>query len=181
MKKSTIILLTFLVTIFACKKESKEEIEARDDKLTLQRTNYTGNELRIDGYYYSVWSGGFYDMRIFYGNGIVKNIGSPTNGTTLPEADNYISAMRAEIISKKHGWGVFIINGGNIILEEWRQDNTKLIAFTREGTILNDTTFKFIQGYRLVGGVKTEVSALDETFYFRQYIPKPDSTNQYIP
>lgn len=181
MNKSSTILLLCLITLFACKKESKEEREAHDDKLTLQRTNYTGNELRIDGYYYNVWSGGFFHMRVFYGNGTVKNIGSPSSGTTLTEADNHVAAMSPEIMSKKYGWGVFIINGNAIKLEEWHSGNTKLMAFTREGTILNDSTFKFTQVYRLVGGVKTEVSTIDETFNFRQYSPKPDSTNQYIP
>ncbi|MCB0802663.1 MAG: hypothetical protein KDB74_06160 [Flavobacteriales bacterium] len=180
MNKSTTILILCLITLFACKKESKEEREAHDDKLTLQRANYTGNELRIDGYYYSVWSGGFYHMRVFYRNGTVKQTGSPS-GSNISDADNYISTISTEIMTKKYGWGVFIINGSSIKLEEWMAGSNKLAAYTREGTILNDTTFKFTQVYRLVSGVKTGVSALDETFYFRQYSPKPDSTNQYIP
>lgn len=170
-----------LITLFACKKEAKKEDGANDDKLTLQRTNYTGNELRIDGYYYGVWSGGFYDLRVLYSNGTVKNIGAPSGVTTISGIDNHVSAMTTTIMGGKTGWGVFIINGSSIKLEEWRPDNTKLVAITREGSILNDTTFKFTQVYRLVSGVKTGVSALDETFYFRQYSPKPDSTNQYIP
>jgi hypothetical protein len=180
MKKITFILLACLVTLFSCKKEEENVLGSNDDKLTLQRTNYSGNELRIDGYYYNIWSGGFYGLRIFYGNGTVKKIGSPS-GSSISDADNYVSTISAEIMTKKYGWGVFIINGSSIKLEEWLTGSNKLAAYTKEGTILNDTTFKFTQSYRLVGGVKTEVSALDETYNFRQYSPKPDSTNQYIP
>lgn len=179
MKKEILIFIVCATSLFACKKDKNPEVN--DDKLTLQRTNYTGNELRINGYYYNVWSGGFYDLRVFYGNGTVKNIGAPSGGTTMLQADNHVSAMTPTIMGRKSGWGVFIINGSSIKLEEWRPDNTKLVAITREGTILNDTTFKFTQVYRLVNAVKTEQSTIDETFYFRQYSPKPDSTNQYIP
>lgn len=100
-----IVLLACLVSLFGCKKETKEEAAANDDKLTLQRTNYTGNELRINGYYYNVLNGSFYDLKFFYKNGVVKNIGSPSVATTLPEVDNYVSAVTTEVMNRKRGWG----------------------------------------------------------------------------
>jgi hypothetical protein len=54
------------------------------------------------------------------------------------------------------------------------------LVYTNIGVILNDTTFQLTESYRLKKGEKTEYQILDEIYHFRQYSPKPDSTNDFI-
>jgi hypothetical protein len=51
----------------------------------------------------------------------------------------------------------------------------------RAGQILNDTTFVIAESYRMNEGKKTEVKERNETYHFKQFNPKPDSTNRFIP
>ena len=50
-------------------------------------------------------------------------------------------------------------------------------AYVREGKILNDTTFHITTSYRSNGSERHEK---DEVYHFRQFYPKPDSTNNFI-
>ena len=181
MKKSTIILLTFLVIIFACKKESKEEIEARDDKLTLQRTNYTGNELRIDGYYCQKIDGMYYSCYFFYNNGTLLYGGGGLTEIEMQNLETTFSNGSFYNTAKdiKYFWGLYNINGNSIAFERWYPSSGgSLPASIRSGIILNDSTFQITQSIRSNGSESTQKN---EIYYYKKFSPKPDSTNQYIP
>ena len=67
------------------------------------------------------------------------------------------------------------IEGNTIVFEGWAHDHDgKYATFKQYGTILNYTTFHIYKD------VFKEEKALDNTFHFKQFSPKPDSTNSFI-
>jgi len=161
----SIITSMLLLCIWGCKKPHEE--------LSLPRIDYTGNELRIDGYYYY-----HYEDRIvtcfIYRNGIIKLCGSSPSIQDFENRDNLCSGS-----SSKIGWGVFIVEKDIIKYEVWRGSPgfETLPTEISEGKILNDTTFHITQSYRQDGSKRRE---RNDIYHFRQFYPKPDSTNNFI-
>lgn len=91
------------------------------------------------------------------------------------------------IKENKRSWGLFNIEGNTFKFEQYYPSSgsftggTGLRAFIRQGTILNDTIFHITESYRMVDGVKTEHNTKNEMYYFKEFSPKPDSTNCYVP
>ena len=175
--KLLIVEMVMILTLFSCIKD-----EFKDDELSIQRTNYTGNQLRIDGYYYEMLNNSYFSSYCFYENGTLIAPGGVF--ATISEMDNYIIK---EFISSqnyknyKSNWGVFKIENSNIKFEKWYPSSGGgLPAYVREGNIINDTTFVISVSYRMKKGKKTEVKARNETYHFKQFSPKPDSTNNFI-
>jgi hypothetical protein len=78
-------------------------------------------------------------------------------------------------------WGVFLIENNSIRFEHWYPSSGgPLKAYVRSGTILNDTTFQITKSYRNKNGEKAEVTSRNEVYHFKQFSPKPDSTNKYV-
>ena len=153
----------------------------KDDKLSINRTNYTGNQLKIQGYYYLQKNQHFYDIYCFYNNGIALAAGGLF--LSVVEMDDYLNR---EFINNnnyqkyKYNWGAYTINNATIQFERWYPSDPPLKAYVREGTILNDSTFTISSSYRIKDGNKTEVEARNETYHFKAFSPKPDSTNSFV-
>ena len=146
----------------------------KDEELSLKRTPYTGNELRIDGYYYRKIPD--LEIRFFYRNGIVRYGGG--GYSSFEELDNCILNHQIVDGSSKTDWGVFLINGNTIKFEMWYPPSGGgTPTYIREGEILNDTTFHITESYRSDGSERSEKN---EMYHFRQFYPKPDSTNKFI-
>lgn len=80
--------------------------------------------------------------------------------------------------ANKYCWGLFNITGNSIQFERYYpSDNLSKKAYVRSGEILNDTTFRITKSIRSDG---TEEKVKDEIFYFKQFSPKIDSTNNWI-
>ena len=81
-----LIIMTMALCFSMCNKEKKE-----DAVLSIERTLYTGNELRIDGYYYNKYtvSGKNYiTIYFFYRNGILLyGYSMPINDLTEQEKE----------------------------------------------------------------------------------------------
>ncbi len=166
--KLLIIEMVMILTIFSCSKD-----EFKDDELTLKKKPYTGNQLRINGYYCQnapniEWTRVFF----FYNNGIILQSYIENATGNFEIVTNY----------SKNRYGVFEINSNIIRFEKWYPSSgfEGLHAYVSEGTILNDTTFVINVSYRMKKGKKTEVEAENETYHFKQFSPKPDSTNSFI-
>ena len=150
------------------------------DNLSLQRIPYSGNELRIDGYYYTEmynYKEKFLNVYFFYANGIVRYGGG--GYLSCEEVEDCI--LNNQIIQGKSrtDWGVFQVNGDNVKFERWYPSSGGgAPAYVREGTILNDTTFHITLSYRSNG---KERETKNEMYHFRQFSHKPDSTNRFIP
>lgn len=149
-----------------------------DDELSLQRRNYTGNELRTDGYYYYYHNDGVNPERIvvFFlnRNGIIKTCGSPASIQDFESRTNPCPSN-----SFKIGWGVFIVEKDIIKYEMWRGARAlePCPVIMHEGKILNDTSFHITSSYRSNG---SERYTENNIYHFRQFSPKPDSTNSFI-
>lgn len=167
------IVAVMLFSCVSCEKELH--------KLSMTKAPYTGTELRIDGYYYSNLV--FTDrigIAIFYRDGVCINTWvKPVNQDTLSYIENEIllnSAFINKIKSIPTHIGVFQIKTKSIEFETW-EAGRDIITFSHYGEILNDTTFLITKQVNNDSG-KSYSEKL--TYRFRQFSPKPDSTNNFI-
>jgi len=149
-----------------------------DEKLTMQREDYTGNELKIDGYYYCYFERTDVTAICFlYRNGIIISA-SGYLGSELNGIEKEMVAYYPKLNSKIY-WGIFSINSNTIQYEKWIESPSGINAAInrRSGYIENDTTFHITDSY--YSGTK-ETEQVDEVWHFKQFANKPDSTNNYI-
>ncbi len=169
-----------LLSIGGCSK-TKTEMK-QDDTLSLKKTAYTGNQLRIDGYYYAIYNNQIYSIYFLFENGVYADFHSSSGD--LEYTDTFIKKNNVLGVVKrtKYSWGLFLVEGSDIKMEQWHPSNGgPLPAYVRAGKILNDSTFQMTELYRMQGGEKTDASTINEVFKFHEYSPKPDSTNSFIP
>ena len=137
---------------------------------------YTGNQLKMNGYYHQIiYNNEIYRPFVMYSNGILINIGG--FGNTLEEMDEYIKKNYVQDTwykKNKYKWCVFFVEDNTIRINRLSEDYPHR-GIIQEGIILNDTTFR-ITKFSYNGKVEER----DEMYYFRQFSPKPDSTNVYI-
>ena len=171
-----------LFSLFGCSKV--EDIQKNDDILSISKTSYTGSQLRVDGYYYTLINGEINTIHVLYNNGILQHFGVSECGMDFSKAELYFTKVNVKDVIKKNKyfWGVFLIDNNDIKLEEWQSSTGgSMPAYVSAGEILNDTTFNLTEMYRMKNGQKTEFASINEVYHFKQYSPKPDSTNSYIP
>jgi len=171
----SISILLFGIIFYSCNKLFP------DDNLTLNRVDYNGEDLRMDGYYYQQKENVEfpYTLPMFlYRNGIVISCGSfSTTDLNVVEKE---MPDRYDIFRKyKDGWGVFLVDGKKIEYEKWigASSGVKLVIKRCLGWIENDTTFHITESYN--SGTST-TEQVNEIWHFKQFSPKPDSTNVYI-
>lgn len=167
-----ILMLTLACLTNSCKKDHLHE---------LQKTPYLGSELRIDGYYYYSWDDqGItqYSIVVFYRDGTMlrPTIASDKNGS-LAEIESEINTgnLYASNSERKSSWGVYNVLNDSIATSKWFPvflggHQTALSG----GNIINDSTFEITSHENFKGGLSPE------TYYFRQFSPKPDSTNSFL-
>lgn len=79
---------------------------------------------------------------------------------------------------KKLYWGLFNINTTIIRIEKWYPSSgSGMPVYLHEGEIINDTTFRITRSVRQKTGEEKE---LNEIYHFKEFFPKPDSTNSFI-
>lgn len=181
LQKIVLINIMVLVLLLGC---TCKKIATEDDKLSLLKTPYTGNQLKINGYYYNKW-GDPESMTIYflYSNGVILH-GDDPYLSRISEYEKKYSNGEFYNYAKdyKISWGVFQIDGDKIAFERWYPSSGgPTHAYVRAGKILNDTTFQITESYRMQGGNKTEVSVKDEVYHFKKFSPKPDSVNVFVP
>lgn len=148
-------------------------------KLQLEKLNYTGNELRIDGYYYEEIENpevGLYSQAyFFYHDGVVLNTAGTYIDSEYQVIDSFSNSYR-----RSH-WGLFNIDNNIIKIEHWAvHELNGWPTYIREGEILNDTTFTITESYRLKRGKKKDREEVNWVYHFKQFSPKPDSTNNFV-
>lgn len=176
-------LFYLLLSMFVMMSCACSRIFSGSESLTLPKRPYTGAELRIDGYYYYKYYPSenevYYSTYFFYENGIIL-YGGAVNETEIHRLENdfttteWLNAVR----KYKDGWGLFNINQNKILFERWYPNSPgQPKVYIREGKILNDTTFHITVSYRPDGSERREKN---EVYHFKQFSPKPDSTNNFI-
>ena len=152
-----------------------------DEKLTLQRTDYNGNELRMDGYYYKYDTS--YDSSVpnrticyfFFRNGISVAMGSYET-IDLKTVEREMLERYKWLYKHKSVWGVFVINGNTFEEEGWSTSVGGGLPVARcIGIIENDTTIHITKHFE-----KNKEYARNYRWHFKQFSPKPDSTNNFI-
>jgi hypothetical protein len=152
-----------------------------DEKLTMQREDYEGNKLEIDGYYYrqEVTETSSRTMVMFlYRNGILLSCGSFSTtdlNIVVEEIPNRYTLLK----KNKNGWGVFFIDKNLIQIEQYVESppGASSSIYRRSGYIENDTTIHFTKSYY---SGRNETKQIDEVWHFKQFDNKPDSTNVFI-
>lgn len=175
-KVKIVVLAVLLSLTSSCKKDIM-----KDDALSIQRTSYTGDELRIDGYYYQEVDNSFFSIYFFYRNGVLLSAGGVFSNENAIEEYIKKEFLRNEGYRKnKTFWGIFNIEGDTIKFERWYPSEPPLKAYVREGEILNDTTFVITESYHLVDGHRADLTQRNEVYHFKEFTPKPDSVNLFV-
>ncbi|HYF04491.1 MAG TPA: hypothetical protein VEC36_14000 [Patescibacteria group bacterium] len=155
-----------------------------DDPLSISKTEYSGNQLRIDGYYYYTFKAAnnqekLSDFYFLYRNGVILYAGTyPLGNVQYYESEFRSKIWNAGIKNSKTYWGLFSVQGNQIQFDHWYPSERPYSAFARKGTILNDTTFTITERYSVTD--RNDKTASDEIYRFKQFSPKPDSTNPFV-
>jgi hypothetical protein len=179
MNKKIVLYSIICILLFSCKKSNFE-----DDELSISKTPFLGNQLRIDGYYYnrySVSGGHNYNIYFFYENGIVL-YGGGFSEDKIAEIENKYRTGELPIYAqeRKYYWGLFIVEGDKIMFETWNPGPRPYKAYIKAGGIINDTSFVINERYRLVDGVKTDHTDQNDLYIFKYFSPKPSNVNPYL-
>jgi len=155
------------------------------DKLNISKKQFSGNQLKISGYYYYAKDSVIYSSYFFYNDGtILYGGGGGEWGNTTDNLEKNYFTNKAWLQSNKDrklSWGVFQIEGSNIKFQKWYPSSGgPLKAYVREGEIINDTTFVINKLYRLKNSEISELKKENETYHFKRFTPKPDSANSFI-
>ncbi len=170
--KQIIITLQILLLFTGCKDIFK------DDVLTLELEPNYSEQIKLNGYYYHfdsistnvvVW--------VFYRNGIVCFVGT---GKTLVDIENAFQNKESlnNIYTNKSAWGLYQLKNDSIITNGLfiYPGELRRISTISKGTILNDTTILFNLSIRS----NNTINLRNDTLHFKQFNPKPDSTNVFI-
>lgn len=174
MQKKLVILIGIILL-----SSSKKCKETESDKLCTADIQPAANSLRLDGYYYNLYNPPYRDIMFFYKNGVMLRGGAISNDQ-LSEFEARFSNghFYASVKENLMSWGNFRIVNNKFFFERWYPSTNILNAYVREGELLNDTTFHISRFYRCDGSQDTRI---DDTWHFKKFGPKPDSTNQFIP
>ncbi len=178
------INILVLLMLFSIMTNCEKDKLCNDDELSLQRNDYNGDQLRIDGYYFGDINRNssmpFANIYFMYKNGVffsqgAADLDAAEAGTIDIDVENSFGKQ------SKGLWGIFKINGDTIEIERWRStiNGCEAILYER-ADILNDTTFIVrTREYYNNGKIEKEEKP-NSTFYFRPLEVKPDSTNNFI-
>src|ERR1043165_5850640 len=117
MRKCLLLLLSAIYVFSSCKKLGI----CHDTEFSVKKADFSGAELRTDGYYYGDakddgQGGTLYSIVIFYRNGIVYMPGA----SEKKKMDTYVSELKGDHIKNvKYDWGYFSIAGNEIKMERW--------------------------------------------------------------
>ena len=156
-----------------------------DDKLILKKERYTDDRMRIDGYYYQENAINCTSVYFFYNDGTFIDAGCfPCNSDEITiKVENKDWSQWYQSKHSGIGYGVFQVSGSQILIENWRPSSRKsLPAYLYKGEIINDTTFVITQSQRSKPNVSdNDFRIRRDVFRFKQFNPKPDSTNRFVP
>ena len=152
--------------------------DCSDEDFSIKRKSYFGNEIKTNGYFYSNDSTSRTTrVKFFYRNGVVLS-GGRYSLNDLDIIESEILSGTFINIADKYNWSPFEINN-NTLVTEYYYDNPpscKLLTAKSFYEIQNDTTIVYKRTDQ--SGYKDIVSNI--VWRFKQFSPKPDSTNVFI-
>jgi hypothetical protein len=169
------LLLVIFVAFFFSGCRVAEELVLRKQGRSMLTTKLA-NSLKINGYFYSPYEDGYCAFFLFE-NGNYFDEGALLGISDLNELDSIIVKVEQSQYTKNlyYRWGIYRLEGSTILINRWLPGvggpyPTQLL----KGEILNDTTIK------IAGLTENGTTNRIDTFHFRQFSPKPDSTTQFI-
>jgi len=169
--KKIILILQILLVFVGC-----EGLFRKDDELSFVKTPNTTDKIKLDGYYYKYIDPDRVGIRIYYHNGIVYSTSKFNNLHSFENKINDGNEITRSSI--KIQWGLYLIKEDSIYVNGLAILSGALYfsEMFSQGIILNDTTILF-QETRFADG---SIDYYNDTLHFKQFSPKPDSTNIYI-
>ena len=170
-----IVICWLILSTYGCRK-----ILFPSEKLTIQPTPYTGNQLRIDGYYFTETVSGSdyapsYQIYFLYRNGVIfGGDNALLSELSTREAEFMNGVYYADSKDVRYCWGRFIIVDNSIVYEKWYPGADSWV-YKSQGEILNDSTFHISSSRH----GEDEFSPENDLFHFKKLSPKPDSTNEF--
>jgi hypothetical protein len=152
-----------------------------DDKLSLSKQSFSGNQLKINGYYIEdkLLSNEFTTLKFYFNNGIILGFTGYNNETNRSGNIN-VNRINSSLKSKA-AWGTFKIIGNIIEAEQWEPSASGCFKIIYEkGEIKSDTTFVITHREYRDNNKVVKVENPNSTFYFRPLLQKPDSVNNFI-
>ncbi len=149
----------------------------------------TDDLLRKDGYYYEVVADtqasgvALTEIVILYRNGVAL-AGSSSGVRDLNELDDLVQSYGADNLYKeaRDFWGLFDADSQTIELAHWFPKPCGKTGIRRTGEVLSDTSFILTNKVGTGKNPPTYFSPdIQQTFRFRPFHPKPDSTNDFVP
>jgi hypothetical protein len=137
---------------------------------------------KIEGYYYSKHSAG-YDIYYFYNNGVVINNGSNYLENDLKILDQKLIEQNKIGNNARFFWGLYNIENKIIKIEKWVSTaGSKYPTNLFEGEIKDIDKFLLTKqtGIDKFEKKNKTVTTINKEYIFRQFSPKPDSTNNFI-
>ena len=172
--KRIIFILHIVLLFIGC----KGLFDRKDDELSFVKTPNTSDKIRLDGYYYNY---DFVSTHIvtyfFFFFGIVLFWGTTNSIEHFEEILNDEMVVN-KIRAHKSSWGLYQLNNDTIITNGLfvYPGELRLISNISKGIILNDTTIMFNSSVKSNNSVRLR----NDTLHFKQFSPKPDSTNVFI-
>ncbi len=151
-----------------------------DDNLSLTKTDYKGNQLKINGYYYTIYLNNKASVYVFFNNGVLLNAGDGYDLTVPNDIEDVLSSTDKinKLKQNKTCWGLFKVDSNFIEFERWyHSSGSQKIVYLKSGKIINDTSFQITSSKRTDGSDKRSENKI---YYFKKYEPKPDSTNSFV-
>ena len=151
--------------------------------LTLSKIPYLGNELRTDGYYYAGRSSkNVISVVVLYRDGVCfQAYAEPTGQDTIDFIKNGIfgdKTFMSRSWSNPQNIGAFHVINDSLKFDIRNPSaGGDIITLSYFHKILNDTTF--VQT-KFVNNATRQTFPENLTYHFKQFSPKPDSTNRFI-
>ena len=173
-----IVCLALLSTLSSCRRLGL----CKDQTLPVAKQPYSGTKLRLGGFYYGDPGTDYtgitrYNVIVPYANGVVSFLGA----TKFNDLESYVLSLADGVALRrsKSSWGAFQIQDTAISIGGWNPTPCGYSSVLYTGRILNDTTFVLIKAETRSGNTQGNIETSD-TYNFRQYATKPDSTNDYV-
>lgn len=172
--KAIYYLFPLLLVTSNCRKlkncDSKE-------KFTMERKDYMGNAIRMDGYYYSDET----FPSFFYRNGVLINCTIVNTPENIIEVEKQVISgeLHEKVKNAKASNCLFFINNDEIKFETFSRISALECWYpvTISGKILNDTTILINHKVNSDG---SDEKILNSIWHFKAFSPKLDSTNSFI-
>lgn len=169
--KTVIILLLFI----SCEKLGLRSIGKFSFDIEPHTSNLRTNGIYFGGTAIDIFGDKVVEVIILYNNGVSLGPGSSTRS----DLDQLLSSSL--LYESRDNWGIFKIEGDSITQEQWFPGMGGNPVLSRSGRVLSDTTFIFTRSKLIDTGGQIDVDEeIEQLFTFRQYSPKPDSTNNFI-